>query len=67
MTFKTKPLLIALLIASLAMTAAGSIFADNWIMRTPPLAMLVCLAVFSVYILSPTREPRKSPFGEPRI
>jgi CHASE2 domain-containing sensor protein len=67
MPFKTKPLLIALLIASLVMTAAGSIFADNWVMRTPPLAMLVCLAVFSVYILSPKRDPRKSPFGEPHL
>ncbi|HTP75626.1 MAG TPA: hypothetical protein VMJ73_01495 [Rhizomicrobium sp.] len=62
---RTKAVLIALLFLALLMTAVGSIVATNWVARTPPLAMLVVLAVTAVYILSERKSTRPGPWGKP--
>ena len=58
-------LLIALLIAALTMTAAGTIAAPNWMARSSALAMLVVLAAVCVHVLTERIPPRQSPWGGP--
>jgi CHASE2 domain-containing sensor protein len=57
-------LLIILLIAALAMTAAGTIAAPNWIARSPALAMFVVLGATGVYVLSARDTRQKKPWGD---
>jgi hypothetical protein len=66
MELRTKAVLIALLLLALVLTAVGTLAATSWITRTPPLAMLVVLAVTAVHVLSDRKTTRSGPWGNPR-